>query len=183
MVFPGRRKNMLSARFRHVDVFQRIGVSPPTRGSKHTPEATPSKWRDTDAEPMPKPNDLLRLEDAARLGFPAHPQEGKPGKRGLRSTASLARPSLSLKSTDGGIQEEGVGLYFQRAGRDGTARSLNAAWCIRDGPIKRRLGFGEGAPDDAPELKGALANYITRKIPRDRQPSSSEVMIADVIST
>jgi hypothetical protein len=130
---------------------------------------------------QPKPNDLLRLEDAARLGFPAHPHEGKRRTGGLRSSASLARTSLSLKSTDGGTMPypgKGVGLYFQRAGRDRTSKIIErGVWCIRDGASNDAFGFGEGALDDAPELKGAPADYITtkRKIPRDsdRHPARS----------
>jgi hypothetical protein len=46
---------------------------------------------------------------------------------------------------------KGVGLYFQRAGRDRTGKSLNAAYNASEMGVSNDC-FGEGAPDDAPEL-------------------------------
>jgi integrase len=80
---------------------------------------------------------------------------------------------------------KGARLYFQKARRDRAGKLIErGVWCIRDGRIKRRLGFGESTPIGALELQDALADYIKakRKIPRDRDRHPSEVMIADVIS-
>src|SRR5215470_3342927 len=85
---------------------------------------------------------------------------------------------------------KGARLWFQPARRDSTGKLIErGVWCIRDGSIKRRLGFGEGTGHGAtaiasPELQDALADNIRakRKIPRDRDRHPSEIMIADVIS-
>jgi integrase len=80
---------------------------------------------------------------------------------------------------------KGARTWFQKPRRDRNGKLIErGVWCIRDGPVKRRLGFGEGTRHDAPELQDALADYIRdkRKIPRDRDRHPSQVIIADVIS-
>src|SRR5712671_2776513 len=80
---------------------------------------------------------------------------------------------------------KGARTWFQKPRRDRNGKLIeHPVWCIRDGPVKRRLGFGEGTRHDAPELQDALADYIRdkRKIPRDRDRHPSQVIIADVIS-
>jgi integrase len=76
---------------------------------------------------------------------------------------------------------KGPRLWLERGGRwaDGSVRQ--AVWCIRDGRIKRRTGFG---PSQAEEAQIALADYILAKAaaPRERDRSPAQIEIADVIS-
>jgi hypothetical protein len=81
------------------DFFKRIGVSRQCAALKHTPEATRSKWCDTDARnPRQMPDELLRPEDAAKL-FPhirmtatGLRTEAKQGRRAIRRIAGLPGP-------------------------------------------------------------------------------------------
>lgn len=78
---------------------------------------------------------------------------------------------------------KGARLWFQSARRDRDGKLIErGVWCIRDGRIKKRLGFGEGTARGT--LEDALADHIKakRKIPRDRDRHPAEIMIADVIS-
>jgi len=78
---------------------------------------------------------------------------------------------------------KGARLWFQKPRRDRNGKLIErGVWCIRDGPVKKRIGFGEGT--DRGTLEDELADYIRakRKIPRDRDRHPSQVMIADVIS-
>jgi integrase len=78
---------------------------------------------------------------------------------------------------------KGARLWLQPARRDRNGKLIErGVWCIRDGPIKKRLGFGEGT--DRATLEDALADHIRakRKIPRDRDRHPSQVLIPDVIS-
>jgi hypothetical protein len=87
---------MLPPRF-----FQRIGVSRQRAASKHTPEATGSKWRDTDARTHAT-EDLLRLEHTAKLGFTVRMTASGLGtevKKGRLAICRIGKDSpLSLKS-------------------------------------------------------------------------------------
>src|SRR5262249_29958435 len=78
---------------------------------------------------------------------------------------------------------KGARLWFQRARRDRNGKLIErGVWCIRDGRVKNRLGFGEGT--DRQTLEDALAKYILakRKVPRDHDRHPAEVRVADVIS-
>jgi hypothetical protein len=106
---------MLPPRF-----FQRIGISRQRAASKHTPEATGSKWRDTDARTHAT-EDLLRLEDAAKLGFmPVRRHDGKrPWHRGEeRAARDLPHRQgfTTLAEVERMKEQSRIRLYLQRQG-------------------------------------------------------------------